>query len=88
MQVEAARSAYQQALSAPDLTISSGVEGAEARRAEAQAGLARCHILLGDAERGMELAVAGGSADLLLQCAELLEAEQQPKQARRCSALP
>ena len=79
-QVEAALGAYEQALAAPDLTVSSGVPGAAERAAEARAGLARCAILLGDVERGMELAAAGGSRELLLQCAQLLEGEGRAKE--------
>lgn len=78
-QTEAALAAYQRALSAPDLTLSSGVPGAAERRATCQAGVARCCILAGDAERGVELALADGSEALLLQCARLLEREQLPK---------
>ena len=74
--------AFEQALSAPDLTVSSGAEGAAERRAEARAGMARCAILLGDVERGMELASEGGSQPLLLQCAELLEGEGWRKEVR------
>lgn len=74
--------AFEQALSAPDLTVSSGAEGAAERRTEARAGMARCAILLGDVERGMELASEGGSQQLLLQCAELLEGEGQRKEVR------
>lgn len=74
--------AFELALSAPDLTVSSGAAGAAERRAEARAGVARCSILLGDVERGMELAAEGGSRDLLLQCAELLEGEGRRKEVR------
>lgn len=79
-QVEAALATYQQALSAPDLTLSSGLEGAAERHAQCMAGLARCSILAGDVERGVELAAAAGAPELLLQCAELLETQEQPKQ--------
>lgn len=78
--MEAALGAYDQALSAPDLTVSSGAPGAAERAAEARAGLARCAILLGDVERGMELAAEGGSQELLLQCAQLLEGEGRHKE--------
>lgn len=85
-QVEAAMAAFEQALSAPDLTVSSGTVGAAERRAEAWAGMARCSILLGDVERGMELANKAGSEELLLECAELLEGEGRPKEVRRVHA--
>lgn len=81
-QVEAAMAAFEQALSAPDLTVSSGSAGAAERRAEARAGVARCTILLGDVERGMELTAEVGSQELLLQCAELLEGEGRSKEVR------
>ena len=47
---------------------------------ECLAGLARCSIRLGDAERAVQLATASGSASLLLQCAQLLEEEQRAKE--------
>lgn len=85
-QAEAALASYQQALEAPDLSPSSGVEGAAERRALCGAGLARCSILAGDVERGVELAAAAGAPGLLLQCAELLEAQGQAKQVRARNA--
>ncbi|KAL4434272.1 hypothetical protein ABPG75_000713 [Micractinium tetrahymenae] len=88
-QVEAATALYQQALAAPDLAASGGAISADVlqRRADCTAGLARCSILLGDAERGMELAAASGSAPLLLQCAALLEGQQAGKAAGQLYAL-
>lgn len=80
-QVKAAAAAYRQALSAPDPAATNGLAGAAAWRAECQAGLARCCILSGDEEGGMELAAAAGSPDLLLQRAALLEGERQLKHA-------
>lgn len=49
----------------------------EADRALCRAGLARTAILHGDFARGRDLAASTGDADLLRQCAALLEELQQ-----------
>mgnify|MGYP001810478930 CR=1 FL=1 len=71
---------YQQALEAPDLSEEGPSGEGRQRRAECLAGLARCSIMQGEAERGMELAAASGSTALLVQCAELLEGQGLDKQ--------
>lgn len=80
---------YQQALAAPDLAAAGGAIPVNVlqRRADCTAGLVRCSILLGDAERGMELAAASGSTLLLLQCAALLEGQGADKAAGQLCAL-
>ncbi|EFN57870.1 hypothetical protein CHLNCDRAFT_143342, partial [Chlorella variabilis] len=79
-QVGAAMALYQQAVAEPDL-VTGGAAAAYQRRAECEAGMARCSILLGDVEQGMELAAASGSADLVLECAALLDQAQHAKEA-------
>jgi tetratricopeptide (TPR) repeat protein len=78
-QAEAALAVYQQALTAPDLNAAAGSSTAAA---DCQGGLARCSIAAGEVERGMQLAVESDSPELLLQCAELLEGQQQAMQVR------
>ena len=70
---------YQQALAEPDL-VTGGAAAAHQRRAQCEAGRARCSILLGYVEQGMELAAASGSADLVLECAALLDQAQHAKE--------
>ncbi len=88
-QAEAAAALYRQALAAPDLAASGGAVSPDVlqRRADCTAGLARCSILLGEVERGMELAAASGSSPLLLQCAALLEGQGAGKAAGQLFAL-
>lgn len=84
-QVDAALAAYQQALEAPDLSAAAAGDSAAGATAAADcwAGVARCSILAGEAERGMAVAAGSGSRELLLECAELLEGQQQAMQVRR-----
>lgn len=88
-QAEAAAALYRQALAAPNLAASGGAVSPDVlqRRADCTAGLARCSILLGEVERGMELAAASGSSPLLLQCAALLEGQGAGKAAAQLFAL-
>ena len=76
-QVEAALALYQQALDAPDL---SAAAGGSAAAADCRGGVARCSIVAGEVERGMQVAADSGSRELLVQCAELLEGQQQTMQ--------
>ena len=79
-QVEAALAMYQQAFEAPDLDAAAG---GSTVATDCQGGMARCSIMAGDLERGMQLAAGSGSRELLLQCAELLEGQQQAMQVRQ-----
>ena len=79
-QVEAALAMYQPAFEAPDLDAAAG---GSTVATDCQGGMARCSIMAGDLERGMQLAAGSGSRELLLQCAELLEGQQQAMQVRQ-----
>jgi WD repeat-containing protein 19 len=82
-QAAAAQAAYEEALAEPDI-VSGGAQAALAHRAECEAGLARCAILAGEVDKGMELAGASASPQLLAQCAELLDRRQHPKEVGGC----
>ncbi len=71
---------YSDALAADDEAAEECLS--EADRALCRGGLARTTVLLGDFVRGRELAIATGDAELIAQCAGLLDRLQQVQASR------